>query len=205
VDLRDLLSVICISLSFICTVPQAVRVVVRNTVEGVSPTTQLQGMAGSILWITYGLHARTYLVVLANTMTIVGVAVVIGKIVAHRKMSLRRVMSIECGVVLVSLASLALSPTLLALIAVAVGSTGIIPQVVSAARTSHLTGVSVATFVIIAVMSSSWFLYGLMIDDFFVAAPNMIIVPSASFIAYRAIRSHRLHPRVAVAETLPAR
>jgi len=205
VDLRDVFSLVCISLSFICTVPQAYRVVAHNTVEGVSAPSQMQGFAGSILWMTYGFHAQTYLVVMANVMTIIGFGIVIAKMVAHRALTLQRVAFVEVGVVVVSFLSLSLSPTLLALIAVAVGSTGIIPQVVRAARTSHLTGVSVATYAIIAVMSAAWFAYGVMIDDVFVSAPNVIIVPAATFIAFRAIRSHRAYSRTMVAEALPAR
>ncbi|MFM8812105.1 MAG: SemiSWEET family transporter [Actinomycetota bacterium] len=204
-DLRDVFSLVCISLSFICTVPQAYRVVAHNTVEGVSATSQMQGFAGSILWIAYGIHSETYLVVMANVMTILGFGIVIAKMVAHRAVTLQRAMLVELGVVVVSFAALSISPTLLALIAVAVGSTGIIPQVIRAARTSHLTGVSVATYTIIAVMSASWFAYGVMIDDVFVSAPNVIIVPGAVLIAYRAIRSHRAHSRTMVADALPAR
>ena len=204
-DLRDLFSLICISLSFVCTVPQAFRVVVRNTVEGISPLTQLQGFAGSILWITYGLHAETHLVVMANVMTIIGFGVVIAKIVEHQLLNVRRVAFIEFGVLALSIISISLSPTLLAVIAVGVGSTGIIPQVLRAARTSDLTGVSVATYLIIAVMSSSWFAYGVMIHDLFVTAPNVIIVPCATFITFRAVWSHRRHSRTVVTETLPAR
>jgi uncharacterized protein with PQ loop repeat len=205
VDLRDVFSLVCISLSFICTVPQAYRVVAHNTVEGVSATSQMQGFAGSILWIAYGIHSETYLVVMANVMTILGFGIVIAKMVAHRAVTLQRAILVELGVVVVSFAALSVSPTLLALIAVAVGSTGIIPQVVRAARTSHLTGVSVATYAIIAVMSAAWFAYGVMIDDVFVSAPNVIIVPAATFIAFRAIRSHRAYSRTMVADALPAR
>ena len=204
-DLRDVFSLVCISLSFICTVPQAYRVVAHNTVEGVSATSQMQGFAGSILWIAYGIHSETYLVVMANVMTILGFGIVIAKMVAHRAVTLQRAILVELGVVVVSFAALSISPTLLALIAVAVGSTGIIPQVIRAARTSHLTGVSVATYAIIAVMSAAWFAYGVMIDDVFVSAPNVIIVPAATFIAFRAIRSHRAYSRTMVADALPAR
>jgi uncharacterized protein with PQ loop repeat len=130
---------------------------------------------------------------------------VIAKMVAHRAVTLQRAILVEFGVVIVSFAALAISPTLLAIIAVAVGSTGIIPQVIRAARTRHLTGVSVATYTIMAAMSASWFAYGVMIDDVFVSAPNVIIVPGSVFIAYRAICSHRDHSRTMVAEALPAR
>ncbi|MEY3582875.1 MAG: loop repeat, partial [Actinomycetota bacterium] len=54
-DFLDILGAWCFGLSLIFTVPQAVRVIRRNTVEGISVTSQLQGVAGSIMWIVYGL------------------------------------------------------------------------------------------------------------------------------------------------------
>ena len=195
----------CISLSLIFTVPQAYRVVTRNTVEGISVTSQMQGFSGSVLWIAYGLSAQTYLVVAANVMTLVGVGVVLVKFVEHRLVKLGMLVSIIGGVTVGSILVLQASPIVLGLVAVVVGSTGIIPQAVRAGRTSHLVGVSVATFVIVVVMSSSWFLYGIMINDPFVAAPNVVIVPCATFIAVRAIRSHHLYSKTMEADAVPAR
>lgn len=96
----------------------------------------MQGLAGSILWITYGVQAGTHLVVLANVMTIVGFGIVIYKMVVHREVATRRVLLIGSAVLAVSLVSASISSTVLALVAVGVGSTGIIPQVGRAARTS---------------------------------------------------------------------
>ena len=62
---------------------------------------------------------------------------------------------------------------------------------IRAARTRHLVGVSVVTFIMVVVMSASWGIYGVMIKDLYVALPNVVIVPSALFISVRAIQSHR--------------
>lgn len=196
---------LCISLSLIFTVPQAFRVVKRDTVEGISVTSQMQGFVGSVLWIAYGINAETYLVVAANTMSLVGIGVVLVKFIEHHSLRFTTVASIVVVVTAGSAIAAVVLPTLLGVVAVLVGSTGIIPQALRAARTNHLVGVSVATFVIVAAMSSSWFLYGLMIDDLFVAAPNVVIVPCATFIAARAIRSHHLYSKTTEAEVVPAR
>jgi uncharacterized protein with PQ loop repeat len=90
-------------------------------------------------------------------------------------------------------------------VTVFIGSTGIIPQAIRAARTSHLVGVSVMTFLIITTMTISWGTYGLLIGDVFVAAPNIIIGPCALFIAIRAIQSHRRYGSSTTAEATPAR
>ena len=108
-----------------------------------------------------------------------------------KAVSLTRALTVEISVVIAALVALAVSRDVLGVIAVVVGATGIVPQVIRAARTSHLVGVSVVTFIMVVVMSVSWGIYGVMIKDIYVAIPNVVIVPSALFISFRAIQSHR--------------
>jgi uncharacterized protein with PQ loop repeat len=205
VSFRDVFSLWCISLSFTFTIPQAYRVVRRNTVEGVSVFSQLQSLSGSILWVTYGIVAQTYLVITANVMTIVGFGTVIIAQVRHRAVSWQRVLVVLAAVIAIAVVSGAVSSDALGLISVAVGGTGIVPQAIRAARTNHLVGVSVATFALVIAMSVSWSIYGLMIDDYFVVAPNVIIVPSALFIMLRALQSHHRYGKTTDATAVPAR
>ena len=202
---RDVFSLWCISLSFTFTIPQAYRVVRRNTVEGVSVFSQLQSLSGSILWVTYGIVTQTYLVITANVMTIVGFGTVIIAQVRHRAVSWQRVLVVLAAVIAIAVISGVLSSDALGLISVAVGGTGIVPQAIRAARTNHLVGVSVATFALVIAMSVSWSIYGLMIDDYFVVAPNVIIVPSALFIMLRALQSHHRYGKTTDATAVPAR
>jgi len=205
VSFRDVFSLWCISLSFTFTIPQAYRVVRRNTVEGVSVFSQLQSLSGSILWVTYGIVAQTYLVITANVMTIVGFGTVIIAQVRHHAVSWQRVLVVLAAVIAIAVVSGAVSSDALGLISVAVGGTGIVPQAIRAARTNHLVGVSVATFALVIAMSVSWSIYGLMIGDYFVVAPNVIIVPSALFIMLRALQSHHRYGKTTDATAVPAR
>lgn len=205
VSFRNVFSLWCISLSFTFTIPQAYRVVRRNTVEGVSVFSQLQSLSGSILWVIYGVVSQTYLVVTANVMTIVGFGTVIISQVRHRAVSWQRVLVVLAAVIATAVVSGSLSRDALGLIAVAVGGTGIVPQAIRAARTTHLVGVSVATFAMVVVMSVSWGIYGLMIGDLFVATPNVVIVPSALFIMFRALQSHHRYGKTTDATAVPAR
>lgn len=177
----------------------------RNTVEGISVPSQLQNVAGSIFWVVYGIAASTHLVVLANLMTICGFGTVVLMQVKLKAVSVVRVLVVELSVVLVALVALAFSRNVLGIIAVLVGATGILPQVFRAARTAHLVGVSVVTFILVVTMSASWGIYGLMIDDLYVALPNAVIVPSALFISIRAIQSHSRYGSSTNAEAEPAR
>ena len=205
VSFRDVFSLWCISLSFTYTIPQAYRVVRHNTVEGVSVFAQLQSLSGSILWVVYGIVSQTYLVVTANVMTIVGFGTVIIAQVHHRAVSMQRALLVVSAVIAVAIGSAAISRDVLGVLAVVVGGTGIVPQAVRAARTTHLVGVSVATFAMVVVMSVSWGIYGLMIDDLFVATPNVVIVPSALFIMLRALQSHHRYGNTTDATAVPAR
>jgi uncharacterized protein with PQ loop repeat len=180
-------------------------VVRRNTVEGISVFAQMQSLGGSILWFVYGIVAETYLVVTANVMTIVGFGTVIIAQVHHRAVSWQRVVGVLAAATVIAVVSGAVSQELLGLIAVGVGSTGIIPQVIRAARTTHLVGVSVATFAMVVVMSLSWGIYGLMIGDLFIAMPNVTIVPGAIFITWRALQSHHRYGKTTDATAVPAR
>lgn len=202
---RDVFSLWCISLSFIFTIPQAYRVVRRNTVEGVSVLSQMQSLSGSILWVVYGITAQSYLVVTANVMTIIGFGVVIIAQVRHRAVSWQRVLVVETAVVSIAIFSGVFSRDVLGVFAVVVGGTGIVPQAIRAARTTHLVGVSVVTFMMVVIMSTSWGIYGLMIGDLYVAAPNVVIVPSALFIMLRALQSHNRYPKTTDATAVPAR
>ena len=138
-------------------------------------------------------------------MTIVGFGTVIIAQVRHRAVSWQRVLVVLTAVIAIAVVSGAISKDVLGLISVVVGGTGIVPQAIRAARTTHLVGVSVATFGMVVIMSVSWSIYGLMIDDLFVVAPNVVIVPSALFIMLRTLQSHHRYGKTTVATAVPAR
>jgi uncharacterized protein with PQ loop repeat len=165
----------------------------------------MQSFSGSILWVVYGIVSQTYLVVTANVMTIVGFGTVIIAQVRHRAVSWQRAVFVVTCVIVIAITAGVVSRDILGLIAVIVGGTGIVPQAIRAARTTHLVGVSVATFAMVVVMSVSWGIYGLMIDDLFVATPNVVIVPSALFIMLRALQSHHRYGKTTDATAVPAR
>ena len=204
-DFQNLLGAWCFGLSLIFTIPQAVRVIRRDTVEGISVTTQLQGVAGSILWIVYGLVSGSPVVAAANVVTLIGIGVVVYKQVDMNVITMRFAIGVELAVCVLAFVTWSISESVLGAVTVFIGSTGIIPQAIRAARTTHLVGVSVMTFLIITTMTISWGTYGLLIGDVFVAAPNIIIGPCALFIAIRAIQSHRRYGSSTTAEATPAR
>ena len=141
----------------------------------------------------------------ANVVTLIGIGVVVYKQVDMNVITMRFAIGVELAVCVLAFATWSISESVLGVVTVFIGSTGIIPQAIRAARTSHLVGVSVMTFLIITTMTVSWGTYGLLIGDAYVAAPNIIIGPCALFIAIRAIQSHRRYGSSTTAEATPAR
>ncbi|NDH45106.1 MAG: hypothetical protein EBY04_01845, partial [Actinobacteria bacterium] len=88
-----------------------------------------------------------------------------------------------------------ISSTTVGVAGVIVGTPAIIPQVWRALRTKHLFGVSVTSNVLLASMGAGWFTYGLSIGDPVVSYPNLVLIPSASYIAWKAWRSHHVPQR----------
>ncbi len=181
----------CIALSFTFTIPQAWRVVRRNTVEGISVLSQVQGFSGASMWVVYGIVSSKTLVSTGNGMVTIGIGVVLVQMVRLKVLPLKLFVGIVAGVYGFSLIMQGVSLNVLAGIAGVIGSVGIIPQVWKAATQSHLKGVSASGNALLALTTISWGIYSLMIDDPMLAASNFVLVLPALFISFRAIQSHR--------------
>jgi len=191
VDFRDVFSAWCVALSFTFTIPQAWRVVRRNTVEGISVLSQVQGFSGASMWVVYGIVSSKPLVSTGNGMVVIGIGVVLVQMVRLKVLPIKILVTIVVCVYGFSLIMQELSLNTLAGVAGVVGSVGIVPQVWKAARQSHLKGVSASGNALLALTTISWGIYSLMIDDPMLAASNFVLVLPALFISFRAIQSHR--------------
>jgi len=178
-------------LSFTFTIPQAWRVVRRNTVEGLAVLSQAQGFSGSSMWVVYGIASAKPLISAGNLMTVLGIGVVLVQMARLNVLPKQRLGLLVASVYGFALVMQGISLPVLGLVAGVVGSTGIIPQVWKAARQSHLKGVSVSGNLLLALTTLSWGSYGLMIGDGLLSAANYAVVLPALFIAARAVWSHR--------------
>lgn len=187
----DLFSAWCIALSCTFTIPQAWRVVRRNTVEGVAIISQMQGFIAGCMWVVYGIAASKPVISLGNGVVTVGIGVVLVQMVRLDVLSKTQLVCVLLGVYGFSIVMQSFSLNALGAIAGVIGSTGIIPQFWKAARQSHLKGVSAAGNMLLALTTVSWGIYSIFIDDALLAASNFVIVLPALFIALRALQSHR--------------
>lgn len=187
----NLLSTWCIALSCTFTIPQAWRVVRRNTVEGVAILSQMQGFIAGGMWVVYGIAASKPVISFGNGVVTVGIGVVLVQMVRLKVLSRAQLVGVLVGVYSFAIVLQIFSLNALGAIAGVIGSTGIIPQFWKAARQSHLKGVSASGNMLLALTTVSWGIYSIFIDDPLLAASNFVIVFPALFISLRAIQSHR--------------
>ncbi|MDP4635417.1 MAG: SemiSWEET family transporter [Ilumatobacteraceae bacterium] len=171
--------------------PQVVRVFAKNSTEGISPYSFLQGCSGSLMWTIYGLNKPEGQVALSNGLLVVALSLILFVCVKHQKISW---MIPVFTLVAVSIAGTFIanySITMMGWCTVAIGAPAIIPQIVRVYRTEHLYGVSAAMYGLLSFNCLMWLIYGAMIDDWFVSLPNIITTLGAFYIMVRAVKSHK--------------
>lgn len=185
--------------------PQVVRVIRKRTVEGISVVATIHSMSGALLWSIYGIVAAVPSVALANIVTYVAVGIVVSAQVRYAVVSSRLAIASQFTIALIGIIAAYVSDSFIGFVATAIGGTAIIPQTIRSARTNHQVGVSALTYAMIAVVSVSWAVYGAMLGNAFIIAPNFLIIPCALFISIRAVISHRRYGSTNEMVAVPAR
>ena len=171
--------------------PQVIRVYSKQRVEGVSGTSHLIGLTGTLMWLTYGITTERVPMIVSNLNIEIAIIALMVMLVRKKALPLWQPVLAFTASAAFCIGFAFVSSTVIGVTGVIIGTPAIIPQVWRAIRTKHLFGVSVSSNVMLASMGTSWFLYGLAIDDPVVSYPNLVLIPSASFIAWRAWSSHR--------------
>lgn len=204
-EFRDLLAIWCISLSVIFMWPQVIRVIRKKTVEGISVIGTMHNMSGALLWSIYGIVADVPSIAAANIATFFAICFIINAQVRLGILSWPLLVSVQLTIALLGIVAAFVSESFIGFVAIAIGGTAVIPQTIRSARTSPQVGLSALTAAMIAVMSASWAIYGAVVEDGFVIAPNFLIVPCALFISIRAVISHRRYGSTIATVAVPAR
>lgn len=143
------------------------------------------------MWIIYGLNKPETQVAVSNGAVVVAILLILSVCVKHQRV----VWWIPVGALFfVSIFGLVIvnySITLMGWCTVAIGTPAIIPQVVRVYRTERLYGVSATMHGLLLVCCITWFTYGALIDDWFVALPNIVGMLGALYIWIRAVKSHK--------------
>lgn len=171
--------------------PQVLRLLRTHDADGVSAVSALWAGAAYALWTAYGLRSDLPAITVANAQLTVGFATVLLLVTRYASVD-RRLLPATIAVVVVVLAVSVLLPAdAPGLLAVVLGSSAFVPQAWVALRADDLSGVSVATYLLVATASACWLGFGITEADPIVIVPSVLIIPVALTVAIRAHRSHR--------------
>ncbi|MFZ9707322.1 MAG: PQ-loop domain-containing transporter [Ilumatobacteraceae bacterium] len=188
--------------------PQVIRVYSKKSVEGIAPLGTIISIAGTIMWLVYGVATESVPMIFSNTNIEIAFLFLAAYLVRKNALPLWAPFVAFVGTLIFSIVVVRYSVTALGLAGVFIGTPAIFPQFWRAVRTPRLFGVSVVSFTLLATMGTGWFVYGLTIGDPVVSYPNLILVPCSSYIAWKAWRSHHhsmSQRNVTVVEAEPAR
>jgi len=175
--------------------PQVVRVYARQSVEGIAANAHLIGLAGTPMWFTYAITTDSVPMMLSNLNIEIAIIALMVMLVRKKAIALWKPVVVFTATAIFCTVFAQISSTTIGVAGVIIGTPAIIPQVWRALRTKHLFGVSVTSNVLLASMGAGWFTYGLSIGDPVVSYPNLVLIPSASYIAWKAWRSHHVSQR----------
>jgi len=182
--------------------PQVIRVYARQSVEGIAPSAHLIGLTGTPMWFTYAITTDSLPMILSNLNIEIAIIALMVMLVRKKAIALWKPLAAFVATAVFCSVFAFISPTAIGIAGIVIGTPAIIPQVWRAVRTKHLFGVSVVSNVLLASMGAGWFVYGLSIGDPVVSYPNLVLVPSASYIAWRAWQSR--HAQTEMAAVAPA-
>jgi len=179
--------------------PQVFRVYAKRSVEGVSATAQLIGLSGTLMWFTYGVSVDSVPMMLSNANIETAIVALVVMLVRKGVLEPWKPVVVFAATVVFCAFFFTYSPTVIGVAGVVIGTPAIIPQVWRAIRSTHLYGVSVSSYSLLAAMGTGWFVYGLSIGDPVVSYPNLVLIPIASYIAARAYGSRGALERMVTA------
>ena len=176
-----MLQAVIIVSGLLSTVPQVLRA--RRDVEGLALPTWTGFIAVSTAWMAYGVAVGDPLQLIVNVPVIILDLIIIKAVWPTTSVRTRRRSVGFAGVVLVVsvTSAVALGVTAAGLVAIVVTLAQLTPQVVEVIRNPNPSGVSVATWLLLAGNQSVWMTYGLL-DGQPLLATNAAIMGSLALL-----------------------
>jgi len=191
VSLTPVLGVLCTLLSLGFIWPQVIRVYRLRSVEGIAGRGTLHGLAGSSLWTAYGIAKVNPPLIISNA-TIMLATVLIGIAqIRHGVLRGWQPFATIAGFMTAAFAMTAVSPAITGWVAIVIGATSILPQTAHVLRAPDLSGISLTMYAMLIATAVSWGLYGILLGDLLVSAPNAIVIPCALVVAAKTWRFQR--------------
>jgi uncharacterized protein with PQ loop repeat len=164
-----------------------------GSVEGVAPLTVLGGMLARASWVAYGFVLGDVPLVVGNITVTSGFLILWYLLL--RRAHVQRSLLVGLAAVVAAVAAATLAGDLvLGWFAVVTAAVVNVPQMIRVLMDrNQLAGVSVATYLLIASASTSWIVYGVLVDEALIALPHLVLGPTALVTAWVAAVSHRRH------------
>lgn len=178
--------------------PQVIRVYAKQSVEGVSGLSHLIGLSGTLMWFTYAISTQSLPMLISNANIEIAIIALMVMLVRKRALPLWLPVTVSAVTAAYCVVLSAVAPSAVGITGVLIGTPAILPQVWRAIRTEYLLGVSPSSYLLLVSMSLGWFTHGILIDDAIVSYPNLLLAPSALFIAWKAWSSQRRAAQVSV-------
>ena len=183
-----ILGVLCTVLSLGFIWPQVIRVYRLRSVEGIAGRGTLHGLAGSSLWTAYGIAKVNPPLIISNA-TIMLATVLIGVAqIRHGVLRSWQPFATIAGFMTAAYAMTAVSPAITGWVAIVIGATSILPQTAHVLRAPDLSGISLTMYAMLIATALSWALYGVLLGDLLVSAPNALVIPCALVVAAKTWR-----------------
>lgn len=165
--------------------PQVRHILNRPDVSGVSAPTWLFGISGAITWLTIGIVERIAATIVFNSLNLVGVLTVLTLLIRRGRLAVHVLAATVAGTVAVNLAALTVFGTVgPCVLGVTSAVLSFLPQAVGVLGRST-AGVSALSWMFALATSALWSVYGLLIDEFVLVAPGLVMVPAAAVIIWR--------------------
>jgi len=150
------------------------------------------------MWTIYGINKPETQVALSNGMLVVALLLILYVCVKHKKIAWHVLVFWLLTVSLVGTVIARFSITLMGLCTMVLAGSSMIPQIVRVYKTDHVYGVSASMYGLLSFCCLTWFIYGAMIEDWFVSLPNIVGIIGGFYICVRAVKSHKKYGAEAI-------
>jgi uncharacterized protein with PQ loop repeat len=178
----------CTLTSLVFIWPQVWRMTRHDTSHGVSAFGVAHGLVGSGLWLSYGISMGRVAIWVSNIQFIAAQLIIVSVLYRHGKLPLSLLARFAAVLVVLLVVGIPAPAAAVGWLATVVGITSLFPQVLHTARTENLHGISVASWALTIMSSSSWMIYGWMLNDMVMATINYFTIPMMIYVMTKAIR-----------------
>jgi MtN3 and saliva related transmembrane protein len=174
--------------------PQVWRSVRHDTTHGLSPFALIHGLAGSMLWLAYGIMKHDAAVWFSNTSFMTAQSIIIFMVYRHGRIP-RLIIFRSVAALLLSAYGLSfLSAPTVGVMAIIISGSSCVPQLIYVFKNENLHGISLMSYGTTIAACTSWAVYGVVVSDIMVSLQNFFTIPVLSFIMLKAWRWRVANP-----------